>query len=205
MPKVIVEDFERRRRARETASERVVCIVVAASMAALVLTESIWSARFASNASPTVQELAVLNPVRLVTALTLVAHLAVFLLLALWPAYEPSRKYLLVTMRVVLMGCMCWAQWYSPNPSFGLLVPSIIGILVIVDRRYDQRGQSCLHRCQARRDPDRRFNAADAHAARGHARSPGAGGGEGKGRSSFAPSDSAGRSACRMRHRRCPS
>jgi class 3 adenylate cyclase len=132
MSKVIVEDFERRRRARETASERVVCVVVAASMAALVLTESIWRVRFASDVVPADQALAVSQPVLLVTAITLVAHLAVLVLLALRPAYEPSRKYLLVTMRVVLMGCMCRAQWYSPHPSFGLLVPSIIGILVIV-------------------------------------------------------------------------
>jgi hypothetical protein len=64
MPKAIIEDFERRRRARETASERVVCMVVAASMAALMLTESIWSVRFASDVSPADQDLAVSKPVR---------------------------------------------------------------------------------------------------------------------------------------------
>ena len=132
MATTVLDDFERRRRARETANERIVCLVVAGSAMSLLLTQVAWNALLADDTTPADQELLVSRPVELATVAMLVAHLAVLLLLALRPAYDPSRKYMLVVMRVALMGLMCWAQWFNRRPSFGLLVPSEMFMMVIV-------------------------------------------------------------------------
>lgn len=128
----VLDDFERRRRARETANARVVSMVVAGSAAAILLTEWSWNAVLAHDLSPAYQELGVSGPVRLATAAILVTHLAVLLLLRLRPAYDPRRKYALVVLRVALLGLMCWAEWFNRLPSFGLLVPSGMFMMVIV-------------------------------------------------------------------------
>ena len=127
-----LDDFERRRQARETANERVVCVVVAVSAASLLLTQLAWNIILARDTAPADQELLVSQPVVLATIAMLLAHLAVLFLLALRPAYDPSRKYMLVVMRVALMAFMCWAQWFNRRPSFGLLVPSEMFMMVIV-------------------------------------------------------------------------
>ena len=128
----VLDDFERRRRARETANERVVSMVVAGSAAAILLTEWSWNAFLAHDLSPADQELVVSGPVRLATAAILVTHLAVLLLLVLRPAYDPRRKYAVVVLRVALLGLICWAEWFNRLPSLGLLVPRGMFMMVIV-------------------------------------------------------------------------
>ena len=127
-----VDDFERRRQARETANERVVCLVVVGSAALLLLTETAWNVILAGDTTPVDQQLIVSKPVKVATVALLLAHVAVLVLLAVRPAYDPRRKYMLVVMRVALMGFMCWAQWFNRRPSFGLLVPSEMFMMVIV-------------------------------------------------------------------------
>lgn len=127
-----LDDFERRRQARETANERVVCLVVAGSAAFLLLTETAWNAILAGDTTPVDQQLIVSKPVNLATVALLLAHVAVLVLLAVRPAYDRRRKYMLVLMRVALMAFMCWAQWFNRRPSFGLLVPSEMFMMVIV-------------------------------------------------------------------------
>ena len=127
-----VDDFERRRQARETANERVVCLVVAGSAASLLLTETAWNATLAGDTKPVDQQLIVSEPVEVATVALFLAHVAVLVLLTVRPAYDPRRKYMLVVMRVTLMGFMCWAQWFNRRPSFGLLVPSEMFMMVIV-------------------------------------------------------------------------
>lgn len=132
MATTVLDDFERRRQARETANERIVCWVVAGSAVSLLLTQAAWNAILARDTAPADQDLLVSRPVELATMAMLLAHLAVLLLLTLRPAYDPRRKYMLVVMRVALMGFMCWAQWFNRRPSFGLLVPSEMFMMVIV-------------------------------------------------------------------------
>ena len=127
-----LDDFERRRQARETANERVVCLVVAGSAAFLLLTETAWNAILAGDTTPVDQQLIVSKPVKIATVALLLAHVAVLVLLAVRPAYDPRRKYMLVLMRVALMAFMCWAEWFNRRPSFGLLVPSEMFMMVIV-------------------------------------------------------------------------
>ena len=127
-----LDDFERRRQTRETANERVVCWVVAGSAAFLLLTETAWNAILAGDTTPVDQQLIVSKPVKIATVALLLAHVAVLVLLAVRPAYDPRRKYMLVLMRVALMAFMCWAEWFNRRPSFGLLVPSEMFMMVIV-------------------------------------------------------------------------
>ena len=127
-----VDDFERRRQARETANERVVCLVVVGSAALLLLTETAWNVILAGDTTPVDQQLIVSEPVEVATVALFLAHVAVLVLLTVRPAYDPRRKYMLVVMRVALMGFMCWAQWFNHRPSFGLLVPSEMFMMVIV-------------------------------------------------------------------------
>ena len=126
------DDFERRRQSRETHNERIVCMVVAGSAALLLLTETAWNTILAGDTTPVDQQLIVSKPVKLATVALLLAHVAVLVLLAVRPAYDPRRKYMLIVMRVALMGFMCWAQWFNRRPSFGLLVPSEMFAMVIV-------------------------------------------------------------------------
>jgi class 3 adenylate cyclase len=132
MTTMVLDDFERRRQIRETANERVVCLVVAGSAASLLLTQMAWNVILARDTAPADQALLVSEPVVVATVALLLAHLVVLTLLAVRPAYDPHRKYMLVVMRVALMGFMCWAQWFNRRPSFGLLVPSEMFMMVIV-------------------------------------------------------------------------
>jgi len=125
------DDFERLRRARETANERIVSLVVSASVASLLVSQLITDLVVTYDDVPDDQQLFVSPQVTLVTAITLLAHVGVLVLLAVRPGYDAWRKYLLVTMRVALMGLMCWAQWSNRTPAFGLLVPSLMLTMVI--------------------------------------------------------------------------
>lgn len=131
MARAILDDFERQRRIRETANERVVCLVVAVAGVVMLLEESIWRF-FITTDSNSSTAFVVSAQTRLVTVAILVSHLVVLGLLACRPDYDPRRKYVLVIMRVALMGAMCWAQWFSGRPEYGLLVPSGPFLMVVV-------------------------------------------------------------------------
>lgn len=131
MATAILDDFERQRRARETANERVVCVLVALAGVVMVFEESIWRF-FITIDSDSASAFVVSAQTKLVTLAILVSHLLVLGLLAFRPAYDPRRKYLLVIMRVALMGAMCWAQWFSRRPEYGVLVPSGPFLMVVV-------------------------------------------------------------------------
>jgi class 3 adenylate cyclase len=126
------DDFERLRRQRETANERVVSLAVAVSLAGLLLTQLASDMIVSYDDIPDDDQLLVSPQVTLVTATTLLAHMAVLVLLAVRPAYDAWRKHALVVMRVALLGLMCWAQWYNPTPTYGVLVPSLMLTMVIV-------------------------------------------------------------------------
>ena len=126
------DDFERLRRQRETANERVVSLAVAVSVAGLLLTQLASDFIVSYDDIPDDQQLLVSPQVTLVTATTLLAHVTVLVLLAARPGYDAWRKYVLVVTRVALMGFMCWAQRYNPTPTFGVLVPSLMFMMVIV-------------------------------------------------------------------------
>ena len=128
----VSEDFERRRRERETANERIVCLVVAASTAMMLAIglgrdAFVWEAR---DRDPN----AFVTPVPMlaVSAAACVSHLAMLALLRREIRYEPRRKYLLVVLRIALLGAMCWAQWFNRRPDFGLLAPISIFTMMIV-------------------------------------------------------------------------
>jgi len=126
----IVDDFERQRRIRETANERLVCILVVCAGVLMLLVESAWRAVTATAGAP--GDFVVTLQTRLVTLAIVVSHLVVLGLLAVRPDYDPRRKYLLVVTRVALMGAMCWAQWFNLHPEYGLLVPSGPFLLLVV-------------------------------------------------------------------------
>lgn len=132
MTTTLLDDFERRRQARETSNEWVVSRVVAVIMTSLLFTQVAWNAILARDTVPDDQQLAVSWEVTLVTVACLIAHLAVLALLAVRPDYDPLRKYAIVVMRVAIVGFMCWAEWFNRTPQFGLLVPSIMFTMVIV-------------------------------------------------------------------------
>jgi len=142
------DDFERRRQAYETANERVVCMFVAGSAASLLLTQMAWNVALAGDTTAVDQQLIVSKPVEFATMALLLAHVAVLVLLAVRPAYDPRRKYMLVVMRVALMGFMCWAQWFNRRPAFGLLVPSgmFMGVIVLAGLTFS-RGAVLLAGC----------------------------------------------------------
>jgi len=128
----VLDDFERRRQARETANERIVCWVAAATLSSFIVSQLATNAFVIRDLPADEQYLVVSWQVILATAVCLVAHLAVVVVLAVRPAYDPWRKYALVVMRVALMGFMCWAEWFNRSPGFGLLVPSLMFMMVIV-------------------------------------------------------------------------
>lgn len=131
MATAILDDFERQRRARETANERVVCMLVAVAGVVMLFEESIW--RFFITTDGNSSSVFVVSAqTRLVTLAILVSHLVILGLLAFRPDYDPRRKYLLVIIRVALMGAMCWAQWFSRRPDYGILVPSGPFVMVVV-------------------------------------------------------------------------
>jgi class 3 adenylate cyclase len=107
-----------------------------------------WNAALAGDTTPVDQQLIVSKPVEFATMALLLAHVAVLVLLTVRPAYDPRRKYMLVAMRVALLGVMCWAQWFSRNPAFGLLVPSgmFIGVIVLAGLTFS-RGAVLLAGC----------------------------------------------------------
>ena len=132
MAATALDDFERRRRERETAYERVVCWVVVAILTSFLVSQLATNAFVTLDMPEIGEQILVSRPVILATATALVAHLVVLALLAMQRGYDPRRTYLLVVMRVSLVGLLCWAEWFNHIPAFGLLVPSITFMMLIV-------------------------------------------------------------------------
>lgn len=128
---MVLDDFERRRRSRETKNEWVVSIVAVVFIALFLVSQLTWNVLLAHDRVPADQVLVVEWEVLAVTLTALLTHFAVLGLLAAWPGYDPRRKYAIVVMRVALTGLMCWAEWFNHSQAFGLLVPSVMFIITI--------------------------------------------------------------------------
>jgi len=125
-------DFERRRQARETVNERIVSWGVVGVNAAMLVVEEAWSALANAGFGDFRGEFEVPVTVRWATTVILVGHACLLLFLWLQPRYFPQRKYLIVAMRMAMLGGLCWSEWYSPRPDFGLVVPMGGFLLAIV-------------------------------------------------------------------------
>lgn len=112
---VPINDFERRRRETETANEVAVSAVTAAVTVSMLVISVIWTVEYPFLPVP--------PGVRAVSAVTLVVHLGLLALLAAQRAYSPLRKYVIVVVRMALVGGMCWAEWFHRNPTYGLVIP----------------------------------------------------------------------------------
>jgi len=124
-------DFERRRQARETINEKIVSGGVVAVNATMLGVEEAWSALASVGFGEFRGEFEVPVTVRWATTVIVVGHACLLFFLWFWPRYFPQRKYLIVVMRMVMLGGLCWGEWYSPRPDFGLVVP-IGGYLLAV-------------------------------------------------------------------------
>ena len=126
------DDFEQRRRARETANERVVCWIVVAAALLLLATELTWTVCRAYGLVSVPWRAIIPVQIRWGTFAVLATHLAVLGLLARRPPYDPRRKYLLAAMRVALMGLLTWGEWFNTRQDYGLLAPCGGYMMVIV-------------------------------------------------------------------------
>lgn len=129
---VMTADFERRRQERETTNERVVSGIVVGVLTILLGSELTWTDLAAAEFSRFADEFEIPGPVRWVTAVTLACHACLLVFLHFRRRYFPARKYLVVLMRVACLGGICWGEWYSHRPQFGLLVPVALFMLSIV-------------------------------------------------------------------------
>lgn len=119
-----VDDYERRRRQAETANERAVSALVAALLAALLLVEWLWTAEFPALPVP--------SQVRLMSLATLVSHVALLAALSRHHGYSSLRKYVIVVVRMALLGWLCRAEWDHASPEFGLVRPTSLFVVAIV-------------------------------------------------------------------------
>lgn len=125
-------DFERRRQERETKNERVVCGIVCGVLTLLLGSELAWTDVVAARFGEFVGDFEIPVQVRWATAATLAGHACLLAFLHFQPVYFPARKYLIVVMRILFVGAVCWGEWYNKNPQFGLVVPITFFMLVIV-------------------------------------------------------------------------
>jgi class 3 adenylate cyclase len=118
-----ISDYERRRRDRETKNEQVVSIVIATFAVTILLASTRWW--LGGNNASVIDSLpqAVPREVWTTALAILAAHLALLTWLSLHRGYSCWRKYIIIVMRMTLLGCVCWAQWHNPRPLFGLLLP----------------------------------------------------------------------------------
>jgi class 3 adenylate cyclase len=119
-----ISDYERRRRDGETANERVVSAVIVAMTASMLVVSTIWSLEFPFLPVP--------RQVKVVSVAMLLAHLVVLAVVSTQRGYSPLRKYVIVTVRMALLGCLCWAEWYHVNPEYGLVRPTGFFAITIV-------------------------------------------------------------------------
>lgn len=139
-PSPPINDYERRRRERETANERVVsAVLVALSTSILVATTRWWLPENAGAALRALPE-AVPPQVWNAALAIMMAHLTLLVTLSLYGGYSPLRKYAIVVMRMSLLGCLCWAQWHNARPLFGLLLPigGFGGAIVVAGLSYSR-------------------------------------------------------------------
>ena len=131
-PRYATADFERRRQERETANERIVCGIVVAVLSVLLGAELLWSTLAGLEIGTTGADFQIPLQVRWATVAILVCHACLLVFLYAQPVYFAARKYLVVAMRMALLGGLCWAEWHSPRPQFGMLVPISVFTLSIV-------------------------------------------------------------------------
>lgn len=125
-------DFEHRRQERETNNERVVCGIVVGVLTILLGAELTWSDLVAAKLGNAGGAFEIPVQVRWATAATLACHAGLLAILNFRPGYFAARKYLIVVMRMALLGGVCWGEWYSRRPQFGLLVPIAFFTVAIV-------------------------------------------------------------------------
>jgi len=131
-PQFTTADFERRRQERETTNERVVSGIMVGVLAVLLGAETVWTDLVARAYGDFGIDFTIPAQIRWATAATLAGHALLLVFLAVWPAYFAARKYLIVAMRSLLCGGVCWGEWFHLHPRFGLLVPVAFFMLVIV-------------------------------------------------------------------------
>jgi class 3 adenylate cyclase len=119
-----VDDYERRRRQAETANERVVSLIIAALTGSTLLVQMIWNLEFPFVPVP--------ERVKLVALAMLAAHVAVVAAISRQRRYSPLRKYVIVVVRMALLGCLCWAEWRHSLPEYGLIRPTSLFAVTIV-------------------------------------------------------------------------
>lgn len=119
-----VDDYERRRRQAETANERVMSTIIAALMASMLLVESLWTVEVPVLPAP--------RQVQLVSLAMLAAHVAMVAAISRQRGYSPLRKYVIVVVRMALLGCLCWAEWRNPRLGYGLMLPTGLFAVTIV-------------------------------------------------------------------------
>ncbi|MFM8952249.1 MAG: adenylate/guanylate cyclase domain-containing protein [Planctomycetaceae bacterium] len=129
--RITTADFERRRQERETTNERIVSGIVFGAIAVLLGSELLWTG-LAARFGGAMVDLEIPVQVRWATAATLAGHACLLVFLQFQPRYFPARKYLIVVMRILLVGGVCWGEWYHKDPQFGLLVPVGFFMIVIV-------------------------------------------------------------------------
>lgn len=135
-----IDEYERRRRHRETVNERAVSTIIASLAATFLGLELSWTAFASGHPLAQAATLAVPVQVRIVTAVILAANLAILLVVSRRRAYFAARKYLIVAVRISLLGLLTWAQWHNPRPDYGLLVPigGFAGAIVVSALAYSR-------------------------------------------------------------------
>jgi class 3 adenylate cyclase len=119
-----LDDYERRRRQAETANELVVSLIIAFLTGSTLLAQMIWNLEFPFVPVP--------ERVKLVSMAILAAHVGVVAAISLQRGYSPLRKYVIVVMRMALLGCLCWAEWWHALPEYGLIRPTSLFAVTIV-------------------------------------------------------------------------
>jgi len=119
-----LDDYERRRRAAETLNERIVSMLIVALTGSTLLVQIVWNLEFPFVPVP--------NRVELVSLAIVAAHVGVVAAISLQRGYSPLRKYVIVVMRMALLGCLCWAEWRHTLPEYGLIRPTSLFAVTIV-------------------------------------------------------------------------
>lgn len=125
-------DFERRRQERETTNERIVSGILVGILALVLVMETVWSDLAVVDSVKPIRDFQVSPQMKWATVATLVGHACLLAFLHFQPRYFAARKYLIVLMRILFAGGVCWADRYHVEPQFGLLMPLSFFVLVIV-------------------------------------------------------------------------
>jgi class 3 adenylate cyclase len=132
-----LDDYERRRRQSETANELVVSLIIAFLTGSTLLVQMTWNLEFPLMPVP--------ERVKLVCLAMLVAHVGMVAVISLQRGYSPLRKNVIVVMRMALLGCLCWAEWWHALPEYGLIRPtSLFAVTIVVTALSYSRGAVIL-------------------------------------------------------------